>query len=223
MRRIGATQRVSDTRQNAGAGRSAVLVRGFSLVELLVVIAIIGVLIALLLPAIQAARESARCVQCSNNLRQIGIYTQMYYDTKKMYPHKVITGDYSYRMEPGMKTPNDPGALPETYGLEATFEQTGWNDQRGIWECPSQVEWMLQYHNTYAFSIATVLQKRDVPDKAKVLWVWDNYNFYPGLSGFRGPFFGYTVKTSDQVFPHGMRGKGYNALWLDGHVEYKET
>jgi prepilin-type N-terminal cleavage/methylation domain-containing protein/prepilin-type processing-associated H-X9-DG protein len=66
--------------------RLSALARGFTLVELLVVIAIIGVLVALLLPAIQAARESARRTQCANHLKQIGIGMHGYLVDHQTFP-----------------------------------------------------------------------------------------------------------------------------------------
>jgi prepilin-type N-terminal cleavage/methylation domain-containing protein/prepilin-type processing-associated H-X9-DG protein len=80
----------------------------FTLVELLVVIAIIGILVALLLPAIQAAREAARRAQCTNNLKQLGLAVELYNNSKKKLPAGAYWGDI--RVQPECKScgPTDP-------------------------------------------------------------------------------------------------------------------
>ncbi|MGI8977627.1 MAG: DUF1559 domain-containing protein [Pirellulaceae bacterium] len=78
----------------------------FTLVELLVVIAIIGVLVALLLPAIQFAREAARRINCASNLKQIGIGLHLYHDTHKTFPPNTLWGARTSKLETSILAPN---------------------------------------------------------------------------------------------------------------------
>ncbi|MDZ4657998.1 MAG: DUF1559 domain-containing protein [Bythopirellula sp.] len=109
------------------------LQRGFTLVELLVVIAIIGVLVALLLPAIQAAREAARRTQCMNQVRQMGIALQNHVSAQKVFPTggnvpNPSIGDYT---SGGTNNPGRPNG-PNKQGLGAFYQLLPYLEQNAV-------------------------------------------------------------------------------------------
>src|SRR6187399_1764206 len=100
----GAASRAAQRRRRPRRCRPTSSDRGFTLVELLVVIAIIGILVALLLPAVQAAREAARRSQCANNFKQAALGCLNYESAKKTFPTGidmwVDTSSCSYNPDP---------------------------------------------------------------------------------------------------------------------------
>ncbi|MCB9940008.1 MAG: DUF1559 domain-containing protein [Planctomycetaceae bacterium] len=129
--------------------------RGFTLVELLVVIAIIGVLVALLLPAVQAARESARKMQCSSQLRELGQAALTFEGSKKRFPgwQEIVARDSGSPIAgSAAATKNKPAGWPVLLlpylDQNALFDK--WDDQNvaagnqslkqflPIYSCPSR-------------------------------------------------------------------------------------
>src|SRR6478752_6965743 len=101
--------------------------RAFTLVELLVVIAIIGVLVALLLPAVQAAREAARRTQCGNNLKQLGIAMHNYHDVAGRLPCNI--NRVVINLGTGGQLTNDRNQASHLVNLLPYIEQRSLYDQ----------------------------------------------------------------------------------------------
>jgi prepilin-type N-terminal cleavage/methylation domain-containing protein/prepilin-type processing-associated H-X9-DG protein len=105
--------------QSAGRSRG-----GFTLVELLVVIAIIGILVALLLPAVQAAREAARRSQCINNLKQWGLAMQNYHDVQKSLPRGAANSPRRQTWTPSLWPFIEQPALYDAYDFNKHFYES---------------------------------------------------------------------------------------------------
>ena len=117
--------------------------RGFTLVELLVVIAIIGTLVGLLLPAVQAARESGRRMSCTNNLKQVGLGIVNYEQARKIYPSGRDTKNqygvsWAFRLLPHVEQSQIYAAYDKTVRVDDVKNSTAMRTPVSTFYCPSR-------------------------------------------------------------------------------------
>lgn len=171
---------------------------GFTLVELLVVIAIIGVLVALLLPAVQAAREAARRMSCANNLRQISLALQNYHGAFKQFPgandgtgkiHSKAPNFFT-RLLPYMEGANLQDQLDYSKAYDTAPNDVLLTIEVPMFSCPSVSE----DERIDQFRL----------DRDGLQLVASNYN------GIHGPLRDYDPDTNDYVGSKGTRCGGYS-------------
>jgi len=184
---------------------------GFTLVELLVVIAIIGILVALLLPAVQYARESARSTQCKSNLRQIGLAIDQFVD--RQGPR----GKFPNAANMTMTVPQTPPILPNLRELLANFTENNGE----LFHCPSDrinpavakavngVEYETYFGQeglSYEYRATVVANKtREEIRKARsdlsssVIWIGNDFDAFHG--------------------PPSAEAGSRNYMYMDGHVD----
>ena len=177
--------------------------KGFTLVELLVVIAVIGILIALLIPAVQQVRAAARKVECQNNLKQIGVALHHHLDVYKKFPCGATDTDEE-------KTPVGYGVswhlriLP-FYEQNSTF--TGYNFHNGSpgpgWDTQN-LDWL---HNKNITTLTCPSSPMDwYPQRLELLTNWRLVR--PMYAGIAGSDIHHTAVPAGSMWPGGTRSRG---------------
>src|SRR5947207_12542582 len=156
--------------------------QGFTLIELLVVIAIIGVLIALLLPAVQKVREAANRISCSNNMKQLGLAIHNYHDTFKalppwgfdVYGYPTAAAANGGNGDPNPNDPIIPVAGPQTQGHSAQTLLLPFLEQDNIYN-RVHINWSVNDPDNWE------------PAYAKIFGVSGALQVYPNLNVFTCP------------------------------------
>jgi prepilin-type N-terminal cleavage/methylation domain-containing protein/prepilin-type processing-associated H-X9-DG protein len=209
---------------------------GFTLIELLVVIAIIGVLIALLLPAVQAAREAARRTQCVANLKQIGLALHGYHDTNNTFPAGGWIALTTQPQTGNMNVGWSASVLP-------------WLEQRSLYD---GLNFSLPYNDAVNSTVGhTVLQIYLCPTEPRTaLWSKDSGDLYDSADGDYGGMYGQRGLSSptfnnnppagpmifnqcialaeirdgaSQTIQIGEDPEAIHALWISGHNIFDQS